>query len=467
MIKRLFSHTAIYGLAPYLPKVFGLLTLPIITQDLMPFDYGVAGIVGAYTGSIGVFNSLGLRLILVNSFYHYTSQFKWLWRQVYGFLSVWSIAFSAIVSALLYFVVPSEAEENVSLIILLNVLPFVLFGPVGLMGSTYFQLKQQPMRIAARTIIFGLLTIGLNVYFISYLKLGYLGWFLAECLVSILHNASYWYVININLGFKPIYNFKWRLLTKSLKISLPMVPHYYASYLLNSSDRMVMDWLKISTINIGKYNIAANFGNYFNSISMASGLAIGPMLNKLYKEGKDVEARNLVWVLQILFLGGTFVFSIWLREIFGFLIRNDELSKMYPLAVIIVMSYNYRPMYLGSMSKVFFVQKTKLLWRITFFAGMLNLCMNLIFIPLWGISVAAVTTFVAYMYMGFVGFLFKEYRTLIRVQYYPLLWLMTTVVLTVSAYLMVDFTPMWKAFFSICSLLVIAALYKKYKEILG
>jgi O-antigen/teichoic acid export membrane protein len=467
MIKKLFSHTAIYGLAPYVPKLLGFVTLPIITKDLSSFDYGVAGIVGAYSGAIGVFNTLGLRLILVNSFYHYVSQYKWMWRQIYGFLSLWVLVFGASVSTLLFFVIPAGARDNAGMIVLLNVIPLVLFGPVGLMGSTYFQLKQQPLQIATRTAIFGVLTIILNVYFISVLKLGYLGWFLAECLVSLLHNASYWYVVNIKLGFKPIYNFKRRLIKRSLKVAMPMVPHYYSTYLLNSSDRMVMDWLKIPTPSIGKYNIAANFGNYFNSISMASGFAIGPMLNKLFKEGKDLKARNLIWTLQVIFLAGTFIFSLWLKEIFFLLIKNEELNKMYPLAVIIVMAYNYRPMYFGANAKVFYKEKTNLLLRVTFIAGVLNLVLNLIFIPFWGIAVAAITTFIAYMYMGYIGFLFKQFRKIIKVNYYPMFWLSITIALTILAYCLVEFSVIWKVILSLLCLTIILVVYGKYRRLLN
>jgi Membrane protein involved in the export of O-antigen and teichoic acid len=463
MLRKLFSHTAIYGLAPYIPKIFGFVTLPIITRDLTSFDYGIAGLIGAYAGALSVFNTLGLRLVVVNAFYHYRSQFKWLWRQVYGFLSIWVWVFAILISTVFYFVIPEEAGDNTFLIIALNAIPLVFFGPVVMLGTTYYQLNQQPIQIAGRTVVFSLMTIALNIYLISVQKLGYMGWFWTDCIVGMLQNASFWYAVNVKLRITPIFNFKWRVIKRSLRVSLPVIPHYYATYLLNSSDRMVMDWVKMPTEQIGRYNLAANFGNYFNSVSMASGFAVGPMLNSNFKNGRDVEARNLLWVLQVAFFIGTFLFSLWSKEIFFFLIQNDVLRETYPLAIIIVMSYNYRPMYLGANAKLFFVEKTNVLWRVTFVAGVLNVFLNLVFIPLYGIIVAAVTTFICYMYMGYVGFFLDAHKLNNSVRYYPLAWLCGTIGLTALVYALVEIHPIFKLFVTFTVALIGLGFYKKFQ----
>jgi hypothetical protein len=168
MLKKLFSHTAIYGIAPQIPKIAGVFSLPIITKHLTDIDFGVSGIVTAVAGSIAVFSTLGLRLMLVNTFYKSSGQYRWAWRQIYGFLTIWNLPYAVLLSAILYFFIPIEAKSNQWTIILLNVLPIVFFGPTLMLGSTYYQLKQQPIQIAVRTVILGFLTILFNIYFIAY-----------------------------------------------------------------------------------------------------------------------------------------------------------------------------------------------------------------------------------------------------------------------------------------------------------
>ncbi|MBE7639223.1 oligosaccharide flippase family protein [Salegentibacter sp. BLCTC] len=438
MLKKLFSHTAIYGLAPQITKIASFFALPIITQDLTEVDYGVSGVLTAYTSALAVLATLGLRVVLVNSFFKSPGQYKWAWRQIYGFLNLWNFIYAFILGLLIYLIIPEVAEQDKWIILFLNIAPLVFFGQTKTICSTYYQLKQKPLQIAIRSIVFGFLSVGLNVVFITYYKMGYMGWFWSTFIVGMLTNLSYFYPLNFTLKLKPIFNFKRRLIKNSLQISLPMVPHYYSSYLLNSSDKMVMDVMKVGTGDIGKYNVAYTVGSVMNSLGTASGLAIGPLLNKYYKEKKEEPAKNLVFILQISFFLLTFGVCIWMKELFSFLIRNEELAKMYYLGVIIVMAYNYRPMYLGFSTKTMFNEKTNIMWKISFGAGIINVLLNLLLIPFFGFEVAAFTTFVGYMFMGYSGYYFKGFKEINSASYYPIFWITLTMALTITAYYAVE-----------------------------
>lgn len=464
MIKKLFSHTAIYGLAPQISKLAQFFVLPIITQDLTEVDFGVAGVMTAYTSAIAVLSIMGLRVILVNSFYKSPNQYKWAWRQIYGFLILWNLFYSLLLGALIYGVVPLEAQDNKWLIVWLNIIPIVFFGPTANIGSTYYQVKQMPMQIGIRTALLGVLGVTLNLYFISYLKMGYMGWFWSTCIVGVLSNLSYWYPLVYKIDIKPIFNFKWRLIKNSLKVSLPTVPHYYSGYLLDTSDKMIMDMLKVSTDDIGKYNVAYTVSSVVQQVGVASGMAVGPMMMERYRKGDDIGARNIIFLLQGLFLFGTFLLCIWLKEAFYFLIQNQVLSQMYPLGIIIIMGYNYRPMYYGANNKLFFTEKTNIIWKVTFVAGLLNVVLNFITIPIFGFQAAAYTTFISLMFMGYIGFYLKVFKEISSVNYYPLIWLSVTIVLTILAFYMVELSQQSKTVLSVVLISTFILLSLTYKE---
>src|SRR5690606_8459514 len=107
-----FSHTAIYGLAPQIPRVAQIFVLPIITPFLTAVDYGIAGIIAAVVGAVSVFSSLGLNIVLANSYTRSPNHFIWLWRQIYGFLIMWSFVYAIIVATIIYVFIPQEAKEN-------------------------------------------------------------------------------------------------------------------------------------------------------------------------------------------------------------------------------------------------------------------------------------------------------------------------------------------------------------------
>lgn len=461
MIKKLFSHTAIYGLAPQIGNFAQFLILPIITKDLTATDFGVAGIMSAYTTAISVFSLLGLRLILVNSFYKFGDRYKWIWRQLYGFLIIWNFIYAFLLAVLIYFIVPEAAAQHRWLIMFLNVAPLIFFGPTSSIGSLMYQLKQMPLQIGTRTAVFGVLSALLSLYFISYMKMGYLGWFISTFIVGILSNISYWYPLNRLHGITPIFSFKKYRLKESLKVSLPTIPHYYSSYLLNSSDKLVMDFVQVSTQNIGRYQAAYTIGNIFQQLGYASGNAVTPMIMKMFKEKKERNARNLIFLLQALFLLGTFLSCIWLRDLFTLIFHKGELVEMFKLGVIIIMSYNYRPMYQGAVNKIFYIEKTKILWRITFGAGLINLVSNFFLIPIYGFEAAAWTTFISMMLMGYSGYWLKDFKKNNTEAYYPLPWLGLTILLTFLAYYLVDLNLLSKLIVSIS--LIILLLYFMYR----
>lgn len=465
MIRKLFAHTFIYGAAPHIPKIASFFVLPIITQYLTPLDYGVYGVVTATTGAISVLASLGLRVVLVNSFYKSTSHYTWVWRQVYGFLSIWIFPYAIFSGILLYLIIPDEAAGQVWEILLLNIVPALVFGQVSTLATTYYQVNKKPIPIAVRTIVFGILAVVLNWVMIAKLKLGYMGWFWSSAIVTMMVNVSYWWPLNVIFKITPIFNFKWRLIKNCLKISLPTVPHYYAGYLVNASDKMIMELVNINASNIGRYNVAYTFGNYFNNLGNASGLAVGPWLNECYKRGDERTARDLIFLLQIVFMASSFIVSIWLKELFQFFIRNDELNQMFDLGVIIVMSYTYRPMYLGANARVFYTEQTSVLWRVSFIAGVINVVMNLITLPILGFEAAAFTTFVSLMYMGYSGYYLRAFKTHSQLTYYPLLWLGLTVLVTLAAYGVVHLSWQTKAVstFVLCPLVIFVILKLKNK----
>ncbi|MHC8949278.1 lipopolysaccharide biosynthesis protein [Sphingobacterium hungaricum] len=457
MLKKLLSHTAIYGLAPQVIKIAQFLVLPIITPYLSPTDYGIFGLIVAIIGAVSVFGSLGLNIVLANSFTRSTHQYKWLWRQIYGFLNLWNIIYTLIVALLLYLFIPKEAYENTYEIILLNVIPLVLFAPSTSIGTLYFQMMSKPFQIASRSIVIGLLTIALNIYFIKYLHMGYMGWFWSGAITQVLFQLSFYIPLNYKIGLKPIYNFKWDTIKKQLKICLPTIPHYYSSYLLNSFDRVIMKFYNLDIVSIGRYNAAQTVGNFLNSATYAANQAISPLLLNVYKTDDKETEQRLNFSVMILFLVGTSTLCLFLKELLPLLIKSDGLENIYSVAIIIAMAYNYRPMYVAANNKLFYVEKTKALLKVTTIASIISVILNLIFIKFFGYTSAAITLYISLMYMGYSGFFIKEFKQMNGTNHYPVFWLCLTISLTVFVFFAVELN-FWIKIFIGLALLIVALL---------
>tara|TARA_B110000114_G_C15015738_1_gene366751 strand:- start:772 stop:1143 length:372 start_codon:yes stop_codon:yes gene_type:complete len=118
-------------------------------------------------------------------------------------------------------------------------------------------------------------------------------------------------------------------------------------------------------------------------------------------------------------------------------------------------------MYLGANNRLFYIEKTKVLLKISFVAGLANVLMNLIFIPIYGFEVAAITTYVSLMYMGYSGYYLKVFKDNNNLNYYPLLWLLTTLILTISAIYIVELDLVIKVLVNIILAFVFFVFIKK------
>ncbi|TXK20964.1 lipopolysaccharide biosynthesis protein [Pontibacter qinzhouensis] len=460
MLRKLLSDAAIYGLAAQLPRLAGVITLPLLTQYLTSADYGVAGVVIAYNSALGMLQSLGLVVVLGNLFSKFPLRYKWAWRQINGFLSVWSFFYGIVMGAIIYWIVPPEADAYRLQIAVLHALPIMLFASTEIQAMHYHLLSQRPLPIGIRAFVIGCVGVSMNVYTIAYLQLGFMGWFYANflgALAGFLINA---YHIYLKQGFWPIFNFKWHRIKSSLKMSLPVIPHNFSSFLMDTSDRLVLDMLQVPIPKIGLYNVASSLGSHFLMATHAIVQASSPYYMRYFgKEASQesaLQARRLTFILQAFFLVITFVCCLWVKEIFVVLIRNKELQQAYPLAIVILMAYNYRPMYMAVTSLLVYRDQASKLWKISAVGGLGNVVLNFIFIPLFGYKAAAFTTFVALMYMGFGGYFLPDYKKVKQVDYYPLYWMGLTVATFALAYNLVELALAYKAFITVMVLGVAA-----------
>jgi O-antigen/teichoic acid export membrane protein len=438
MLRKILSHSAIYGLAPHVPKIAGIFTLPIITKYLTDIDYGIAGTIAAYTGAISVFSTLGMHAVLTISFYKYEYHYKWIWRQIYGFLQYWMIVFALLQGIFLYFIIPEEANENRWTIIFLANLSTVFFASTALIGSMHYRMLQKPAPIAVRNIIAGLITVFANLIFVAHFKMGYMGWYVSSFIASCFVNISYWWTVHKTWRLTPIYKLKWNMLRKYLNIALPIVPHFYSGYLLNSSNRLIMDRLNIPINIIGKFNLASQFGGYFDMFVGAINMAISPMTMDEIQKNNENMSKKIILFMSIIVFSSTFLFSLWSKEILLFLIKNSDLQKIYPLVIILVMAYNYRPMYIAATNMFFYYENTKNLLKVSLVAGILSLIGYLIVTPLWGLYGIAIVNFIFLQYMGYSGFFMKEYKEKTKVSYPYLQILGITLLLTFIVFFMVE-----------------------------
>jgi O-antigen/teichoic acid export membrane protein len=460
MYKKVVSHSLIYGLGPFIPKIINLLMLPIFTSFLTAEDYGIQTVLNSGLGLISVFAFLGLQLPIMNVFYQHPNHYKKRWSQFYGFLNLWMIIYTCLLSITMYFIIPDEVNNNRWWIILLSIIPIVCCGTSATIGQCYFQYTQQPKQVVLRTVITSFLTICLNYITIVILDLHYMGWIISNCISSVFLNVSYWYPLRYKFNLKPIYKFKRYVISRGLSLSLPMIPHYYSTFLLGSVDGLILKFFAFSTFQIGYYGFAGSFGGLMAIAVGALNTAVSPLLYDLIRENKYEQIKKMIWVIQSLLMVLVVIVCIWMKEIFSFMVNNKDLETSYFLATVFIMAHMYRPMYFGVTSILFYKEKTKNLWKITFGAGVLCVVCNVIFLPIFGFQIPAYVLFISYLMMGYGTFLLKDYKSVKIVDFKPGFFLFFTLVSFIVVYFFIDLNYWYKIIFTTTVIMTLAYFYR-------
>ena len=459
MLKDLFKGSAIYGIAPFVPKILSVVLLPILTKFLTSTDYGIYGTIASITFAVQALQDLGLRALLPNYFYKCRTQYKVIWREVYGFLSLWMIIFAIIQATLLYLFIPTEAEENKWLIILLGNFSTVFFGPTAMIGQMYYQLKLKPTPVAWRIVLSGITTILVNFLCVVVFRWGYMGAYVGSFAGTFLSNLTYWPVVNRKLGLSPIFNYKWRTVHRMLKVSMPTIPHYYSNYLMNSSNVVAMNYHGRPQSEIGHLTMALSYTGMFDTLLNAVNQVWSPMSYQFIRDNNTPEMKRILYVYILLAYTLTFMYSLWSREVYGILISNAEMAAAYKYSIILVMALNYRPIYVYCVTYFFYFEHTVHLMGITFLAGLISCLFYFTMIPYIGIYAALIGFYLGCLYMGYSGFLYSSYKkyTIYHIKWFYLL--LTQILLTVFVYWIVEMSLLIKSIISLSIIAVVSIIF--------
>lgn len=228
--------------------------------------------------------------------------------------------------------------------------------------------------------------------------------------------------------------------------------------------------MKVPINQIGIYSLGYNLGQYFTIFNTAIGITAGNLFLEYFAKNNlenELKARNLTFMLQGLILSIGIFAAIWIKEVFGILIKNKELFEAYHITAFIILSYTSGVMYYGAINKLIFLNRTVDLWKVTFIGAVLNIILNLILIPYIGIWGSVISTIVAGQYINLSGYYIKSFTKSTSVNYYPIYWLTIISMAYLLVILVIDANIIVKTFITISLVGLIFFMLKKNKSILA
>lgn len=403
-LRRLTKHSAIYGAGHILSRGIGFLLLPLYTNLLSTAEYGIVALVFTFIAFVNIFFLYGLDSAFL--------RFYALEEDSAGKKGVLSTAvFMTAASSVTFFLLLFFSSEPLSHLILGQPETSVLLKMAG--GILFFDtLSTFPyllMRLEERSGSFiayrfsnVLLTLGLNIFFVAYLKKGVAGVFLSNLIASGFTLAILLPVIwpRIASAISP------GLVKELLKFGLPFIPSGLASMTMELIDRYMLRGMKGLEV-VGIYNAGYKLGLFMLLVVMAFKFAWQPFFLNLGREesrAKKNFAAILTYFLLVtsflLLVVSFFVDDLVRMDLFGVTIFGPEFWSGTQVVPVVLLAYIMMGLYLIFLPGIYLKKKTKFVPLFTGAGAASNILGNLLLIPRWGMMGAAWATFLGYFVMA-------------------------------------------------------------------
>jgi len=395
-LRRLGKHSAIYGLGGLVSRILAVLLLPLYTRYLSPSDYGKVETLIALTTVIGIVLRMGIHSAFFRFYFDSDDPAA---RRLVLRTSFWftmGMATAGLVGGLLLAAPIADALFGS-----VDDSELVIAAFVGLWAGMNYEQVTSLFRVEERSVAFVsaslaniLLTIGATLLLVVTLEKGPIGVIVGNFTGTLLVYAVLLGYRREQLGLQ----FDRSLLRRMNHFGVPLVPTALFLWVTNFSDRLFLVKLA-DTEEVGLYSVGVRIASALVLLLTAFRLAWPAFA---YSIEDDNEARRTYgYVLTYLVFVTTWVatalalLSPWIVEWIAAPAFESSSRVVGPLAFSTVAFAAYIVVAIG----VGRAKRTQFNWVVTGAAAAVNVVLNLLLIPPYGMMGAAVATIAAYATM--------------------------------------------------------------------
>lgn len=408
------KNSFIYTIGDMLPKVITFFMIPIVIKYLNTEDYGRVNIVITSMGLFSMFYILGMDGSVSRFYYKYKKEGKdksflgtvWLFLFLYNLsITLLLLYFGKTINSLVFKDVPFNPFFKLMIIncflVTFTTLPMLLF-----------RLKEQSLKFGLFNILNTIVYVCLIFYFVSYTKQGAEGNIKAYVYTNLLFALIYFALTIKDLSYK----FSLNKLKESLLYGIPLIPHAIGGWILMMSDRWFLERYRTNA-EIGVYALAYQFGILIYYLISAINKAYVPFFFKTAEEDKNATDifSNILKYYSVFILTIGLGIAVFAKEIILLITSNKSYFEAYKVIPIITLAYIFEGFYYMAINSVFYAKKTHLLAITTGLTAVLDILLNYLLIPPYGIYGAAIATAGAYLFLFILTYIIAQ-------RYYYIKW---------------------------------------------
>ncbi|MEW6096967.1 MAG: oligosaccharide flippase family protein [bacterium] len=393
----------VYGSGTFIVQFLSFITLPIYTRIFLPSEYGVLETVTTVASLLALFSTLLLEAGTQRIYFDYNSQ-QILERKRVISTSFWFLVFwngfyllcillnSKLINNLFF----KNADYTILLIIAFVTIPMT---SLVMFSREILRLHNKAFKFTLFSLLNGIIGTGISLFLVIYCLLGLKGRLLGPLITGVLVLPLLIWTNRADIKFL----FAIEELKKMLHFSLPLILTNGAMWILTLSDRFFLVRLT-SLEEVGFYSIGVKLTIPLLLFITSFGMAWSPFILSIYSDDKEIEkklrGKVFTYYMLVLFLFAAII-SLFAKE-FILLLATKKFLESYKVVGILTLSV----VALGSTQLVCtgisLTKKTMYFAYYTTICALVNLSLNGILIPLWGMIGAGLATLISYCLLGYL-----------------------------------------------------------------
>ena len=406
-VKKTVKHSIIYSIGNAANKLVGFILLPLYTTTFSVAVYGVLALFDTISDFLLTFSSFGIIEALKRWYWDKETQGKQ--KSIFFTVVMFSLVSTLAFLAVCYLLLGKYSVEIFGMSITPRTLWFflgsVLTNVLLQRILILLRIQQKAMQNMLFNIIKLVFVLGSTVYFIVVLN-----WGMDSVFVSRLIGQSLALLILLPQFIKNSeIKFEFSILKDMLAYSWPLAISTSLGLILTLSDRWLLKGMANLDV-VGNYSLAYRISNVVKLLVVQS---FSQAFVYIYFKQMDNEKNyrffskaTTYFTFLLVMLG--LVLVLFSKEIILLLARNADYYDSYKILPFLILAVSFaglRQMLVLPLNKY---KKTKAISAITVSAGLANIGLNILFIPMWGGVGAALATALAQLGVVVVYFIMNR-----------------------------------------------------------
>ena len=395
-IKEYATNIGVVGIANLLVRLSSLILLPILTKVSGTHDYGIWTQVNVTVSLLTPLALLGLLFSMIR----FLAAEKDKRKLQEGFYSMMFFALfvSLFISLLLFtlsgFIADKLFDREVKVVKITAILiPLECLNAICMnYFRTFRMMKKYSAFVVSRS--YG------NVGLVSFMILQGFGIFwavVALLIVDIIIFFIAFSMILLEIGFSlPSFS----NIREYLRYGLPTLPRDVSSWVMGLSDRYIIAYF-LGVTYVGVYSPGYALGNIIALSRAPLGTIMLPTFSKLYDENRmeelEVHLKYTLKYFLLMAIPSVFGLSLLSKQLLVIMSTPEIASQGYLVTPFIALSNLLYGIH-GIYAQILYLERrTKIIGGLWTCSALMNLGLNIVFVPKFGILGASITTLVAYM----------------------------------------------------------------------